>query len=71
MTEKALKFEFSIKDFNPHSREGSDVDEMDMEEKEKSISIHTPAKGVTVIQRQCFQMILYFNPHSREGSDAE
>ena len=33
-------------DFNPHSREGSDNMQHEMQHVEK-ISIHTPAKGVT------------------------
>ena len=33
------------------------------------ISIHTPAKGVTMTDSSMFLFILHFNPHSREGSD--
>ena len=35
--------------FNPHSREGSDIVKPSFVEREHSISIHTPAKGVTTI----------------------
>ncbi len=34
-----------------------------------SISIHTPAKGVTALLWEFIYVGLYFNPHSREGSD--
>ncbi len=36
-------------DFNPHSREGSDV-KSDIYYGDDAISIHTPAKGVTLRQ---------------------
>ena len=54
--------------FNPHSREGSDA----IEEKKlmfMDISIHTPAKGVTMMSLQSMLTTTNFNPHSREGSD--
>ena len=35
------------------------------------ISIHTPAKGVTVQKKPEDVVDLDFNPHSREGSDNE
>ena len=35
-------------DFNPHSREGSDLTGSRMKEIQ-AISIHTPAKGVTIV----------------------
>ena len=54
--------------FNPHSREGSDADE-DGIPLFGWISIHTPAKGVTVTAWFWMSCIHDFNPHSREGSD--
>ncbi len=33
------------------------------------ISIHAPARGATVRQKQGIRFILYFNPRSRKGSD--
>ena len=35
-----------------------------------TISIHTPAKGVTCKLHRNQPMFLYFNPHPREGGDA-
>ena len=34
--------------FNPHSREGSDADDVLVKVVYQKISIHTPAKGVTI-----------------------
>ena len=34
--------------FNPHSRKGSDKEEMSKMTEAVNISIHTPARGVTV-----------------------
>ena len=34
-----------------------------------SISIHTPAKGVTLSGRYVRGYVKHFNPHSRKGSD--
>ena len=57
-----------VYDFNPHSREGSDSDieeHLDF----TTISIHTPAKGVTRAVGSSPVSLADFNPHSREGSD--
>ena len=54
--------------FNPHSREGSDITGVNTALTRK-ISIHTPAKGVTLRNNLCSQKFSNFNPHSREGSD--
>ncbi len=54
--------------FNPHSREGSDVGWWDCQDWSR-ISIHTPAKGVTLLRSRNAIDVLHFNPHSREGSD--
>ena len=35
----------------------------------KSISIHTPTKGVTRRPARIYKVICHFNPHSHEGSD--
>ena len=56
------------KDFNPHSREGSDVNEI-LYRPYDTISIHTPAKGVTLSASKSRIREIHFNPHSREGSD--
>ena len=34
-----------------------------------SISIHTPALGVTICHNTIKHLIMHFNPHSRTGSD--
>ena len=57
-------------DFNPHSREGSDVS-FRLVSSFSTISIHTPAKGVTYIVFRIVRGTNDFNPHSREGSDRE
>ena len=36
-----------------------------------TISIHTPARGVTALSPSPATAVSYFNPHSREGSDAQ
>ena len=55
-------------DFNPHSREGNDGLDGDRS-RLVQISIHTPAKGVTIESGWSGMSMGYFNPHSREGSD--
>ena len=58
----------SFPDFNPRSREGSDIAGCDALT-ERFISIHAPAKGAT---RPVFlpdNAVFHFNPRSREGSD--
>ena len=55
--------------FNPHSREGSDMSRLYARIFISRISIHTPAKGVTSRFRNYWIFSRYFNPHSREGSD--
>ena len=54
--------------FNPHSREGSDMFRR-LRRLLDRISIHTPAKGVTWWSCNTFGTSGHFNPHSREGSD--
>ena len=54
--------------FNPHSRTGSDVRDNRREFRD-FISIHTPARGVTIVTVLVFIILGYFNPHSRTGSD--
>ena len=63
-----LSSESQTDNFNPHSREGSDSIAIKLIAF-PSISIHTPAKGVT--EHGCNGQLseIYFNPHSREGSD--
>ena len=55
-------------DFNPRSREGSDL-EVQANDLTKTISIHAPAKGATIIRQHTGITGKYFNPRSREGSD--
>ncbi len=57
-----------IKNFNPHSREGSDLP-ASIYRQFRLISIHTPAKGVTYFVLVTVTDYGDFNPHSREGSD--
>ena len=45
--------ETAVADFNPHSRTGSDGINGTLTLYRLSISIHTPARGVTQDQRQC------------------
>ena len=54
--------------FNPHSRKGSDGEDTD-NSKYYSISIHTPARGVTKHSVGFQRRAHNFNPHSRKGSD--
>ena len=54
-------------DFNPRSREGSDISGVSATDEEK-ISIHAPAKGATG-GYGLYRRKKYFNPRSREGSD--
>ena len=56
--------------FNPHSRKGSDGKRQPLDECIR-ISIHTPARGVTVYRVLPVQLFYYFNPHSRKGSDCK
>ena len=55
--------------FNPHSREGSDLTTTYMLSETQLISIHTPARGATLLLLALKLYCPYFNPHSREGSD--
>ena len=56
------------KNFNPRSREGSDVILICFYQK-FIISIHAPARGATVLSATMQGQIINFNPRSREGSD--
>ena len=68
MTQKQLHVQLVPANFNPHSREGSDPGAKDFAVTVR-ISIHTPAKGVTMRVFANPEETNYFNPHSREGSD--
>ena len=57
-----------IWDFNPRSREGSDIVNIGSYKFAK-ISIHAPARGATGASSSKCSRINYFNPRSREGSD--
>ena len=54
--------------FNPHSHKGSDTVSIFLTTV-KSISIHTPTRGVTGFSIKITQGISNFNPHSHKGSD--
>ncbi len=54
--------------FDPHPREGGDCWRR-MRATSSSISIHTPARGVTGSQRCCRVASGDFDPHPREGGD--
>ena len=54
--------------FNPHSRKGSDFCIVRICRK-PSVSIHTPARGVTAADNGSIASNNSFNPHSRKGSD--
>ena len=54
-------------DFNPRSREGSDLLTADRQAQPLQISIHAPAKGATTLPLP--PIYGNFNPRSREGSD--
>ena len=68
MTPNTLFQVVGLRNFNPHSREGSDNIPIFFYII-FSISIHTPAKGVTYDMFANILYHLHFNPHSREGSD--
>ena len=55
--------------FNPRSREGSDILADALGILTVTISIHAPAKGATSIQSCRYDNRTDFNPRSREGSD--
>ena len=55
-------------DFNPRSRKGSDRDSERRQEK-YYISIHAPARGATVLEKELLYQYENFNPRSRKGSD--
>ena len=59
----------TAKNFNPHSREGSDPWMPPIKDCTAPISIHTPVKGVTENVVTVIKRLDHFNPHSREGSD--
>ena len=54
--------------FNPRSREGSDLSHATREQ-DTEISIHAPVKGATFPIAFTMFVMMDFNPRSREGSD--
>ena len=62
-----LRYNFPT-DFNPRSREGSDVKLVHVTDP-TDISIHAPAKGATEYGVGGIACERNFNPRSREGSD--
>ena len=63
-----MLFAIGTLNFNPRSREGSDV-RISADYIVCIISIHAPAKGATQGRRLCACVRQDFNPRSREGSD--
>ena len=57
-----------VTNFNPRSREGSDMGHQ-AHHLHEPISIHAPVKGATYHDTDGRGMMTYFNPRSREGSD--
>ena len=55
--------------FNPRSREGSDIEDARNAVDVAEISIHAPARGATTAAAPTSASPFYFNPRSREGSD--
>ena len=68
-TQDRGRFCFCGKNFNPRSREGSDLSKGVDSHPCGHISIHAPVKGATAssVRIRCPRN---FNPRSREGSDA-
>ena len=60
----------SVQRFNPHSRTGSDRPRPALRRSFR-VSIHTPARGVTITHTSGFWRTFCFNPHSRTGSDRQ
>jgi len=54
--------------FNPHARVGRDTGKAE-QQKSAKVSIHTPAWGVTCIQKGFYHLYNCFNPHARVGRD--
>ena len=63
-----LHFHSIFINFNPRSREGSDIVSVDANTL-RVISIHAPARGATCASSLSCSIAIYFNPRSREGSD--
>ena len=55
--------------FNPHTHEGCDNQQI-QPFRTKSVSIHTPTKGVTHSCSVIIFILRRFNPHTHEGCDA-
>ena len=60
--------DFYLVNFNPRSREGSDIYRGELMAHDM-ISIHAPARGATVRRITAGKYDGDFNPRSREGSD--
>ena len=61
--------QIGYENFNPRSREGSDMVIFKTRYRANKISIHAPAKGATIMGFKRAIDSPYFNPRSREGSD--
>ena len=68
-TGDATGLDKALSDFNPHSHEGSDYDQLVKLYTYAYISIHTPTKGATNTDKRKLRRLENFNPHSHEGSD--
>src|SRR5690606_39377990 len=55
--------------FNPHAREGRDLHDSRSLLARAEVSIHTPARGVTIFTPPPRPTRHRFNPHAREGRD--
>ena len=64
-----ISFHSKLQNFNPRSREGSDVGQVIFINEDLYISIHAPAKGATWYPDLFVDIYKDFNPRSREGSD--
>ena len=69
VTLQMRRFSQAPRNFNPHSREGSDYFPLAICITPMLISTHTPARGVTYIRLWMQTRNSDFNPHSRKGSD--
>ena len=68
--QELISLDGGLIDFNPHTREGCDHLSKIPLYKLKRISIHTPAKGATLLWTSRPGRYANFNPHTREGCDS-
>ena len=63
------KLRTGLVNFNPRSREGSDMKLFGFDFGEYVISIHAPTRGATIQKSYYYNDRIDFNPRSHEGSD--